>query len=148
MKQTDLNPRDVPKRDAGFSYVEMMVVVFVMGLLSTVIFLNVAPSSEKSRVVKAQSDVAALESALEMYSLDMVNYPAPDVGLQALKGTPSATGDSAARPGGYLKRLREDPWGNAYHYNLPGVRSGGAYDVFSAGPDGTPGNQDDIGNWS
>ncbi|MCL4136453.1 UNVERIFIED_CONTAM: hypothetical protein GTU68_033490 [Idotea baltica] len=127
----------------------MMVVVFVMGLLSTLIFVNVAPMGEKSRVTKAQSDVAALESALEMYSLDMVNYPSADHGLQALKGLPASANVDAsqARPGGYLKRLREDPWGNDYHYILPGVRSGGAYDVFSAGPDGQPGNQDDIGNW-
>ena len=133
--------------DAGFSLVELMVVVFIMGLLATLVIVNVAPVGEQSRVGKARSDIAAFESALEMYSLDMYAYPGADVGLAALKTAPAGADAAAYRPGGYIKRMRNDPWGNAYHYDVPGRRSGGRYDVYSAGPDGKPGNEDDIGNW-
>ena len=135
------------RKDAGFSLVELMVVVFIMGLLATLIVINVAPATDKSRLGKAQSDIASLESALEMYSMDMYTYPAPDMGLTALTTVP--TGDKAVqyRSGGYIKRLRTDPWGQEYQYTVPGTRSGGAYDVFSVGPDGQAGTADDIGNW-
>lgn len=136
------------RKDAGFSLVELMVVVFIMGLLATLIVINVAPATDTSRVNKAVSDVAALESALEMYSLDMYNYPSAQEGIAALTTAPVGASAAQYRPGGYIKRLRTDPWGNDYHYVVPGERSGGAFDVFSAGPDGEAGNADDIGNWS
>lgn len=135
------------RKDAGFSLVELMVVIFIMGLLATLVIVNVAPVGEQSRVSKARSDVAAFEAALEMYSLDMYTYPSPDQGLEALKIAPAGANAATYRPGGYVKRMRTDPWGNAYHYEMPGRRSGGAYDVYSAGPDGETGNADDIGNW-
>lgn len=137
----------IPSKETGFSLVELMVVIFIMGLLATLVIVNVAPVGEQSRVGKARSDIATFESALEMYSLDMYTYPNGEAGLDALK-TPPANADVASyRPGGYIKRLRDDPWGNPYHYDIPGQRSGGGYDVYSAGPDGKPGNEDDIGNW-
>lgn len=135
-----------PLRDAGFSLVELMVVVFIMGLLATLVVMNVAPVGDQSRTSKVQSDVAAFESALEMYSLDMASYPDGAIGLSALK-TPPAAATGQYRPGGYIKRLRPDPWGNDYIYVVPGSRSGGPYDVFSTGPDGEAGTADDIGNW-
>ena len=133
--------------EAGFSLVELMVVIFIMGLLATLVIINVAPVGDQSRVGKAHSDIAAFESALEMYSLDMYAYPGGDAGLAALKAAPAGVDAASYRPGGYIKRMRDDPWGNPYHYDVPGQRSGGAYDVYSAGPDGKPGNDDDIGNW-
>ena len=135
------------RKEAGFSLVELMVVIFIMGLLATLVIVNVAPVGEQSRVSKARSDVAAFESALEMYSLDMYAYPSTDAGLASLKTPPAGVEATTYRPGGYIKRMRDDPWGNPYQYNMPGLRSGGAYDVFSAGPDGKPGTEDDIGNW-
>ena len=132
---------------AGFSLVELMVVVFIMGLLATLIVINVAPATDQSRIGKAHSDSAALESALDMYNLDMYNYPSADQGLAALNTAPTGPQAAQYRPGGYIKRLRTDPWGNAYQYAYPGTRSGGAYDVFSTGPDGQAGTDDDIGNW-
>ena len=135
-------------KDAGFSLVELMVVVFIMGLLATMVIMNVAPVGDQSRVSKVQSDIASLESALEMYSLDMSAYPDAATGLAALKTPPASASVAQYRPGGYIKRLRDDPWGNAYQYTVPGARSGGAFDVFSAGPDGETGTTDDIGNWS
>ena len=109
---------------------------------------SVGPVLGKSRIDRAHSDIAALESGLEQYSFDMFNYPGADTGLAALKTPPSGAKADQYRPGGYIKRIQQDPWGNDYHYTVPGPRSGGAYDVFSAGPDGEPGNEDDIGNWN
>ena len=97
-------------------------------------------------VQKVKADIASLESALEMYSLDMYSYPDPAAGLFALTTAP-ANASANYRPGGYIKRLRPDPWGNDYQYITPGARSGTAFDLFSAGPDGEPGTGDDIGNW-
>ncbi len=135
------------RKDAGFSLVELMVVIFIMGLLATLVIINVAPVGEQSRVGKVRADIAAFESALEMYSLDMYAYPSAEAGLAALKTPPAGTDIATYRPGGYVKRLRDDPWGNPYQYVVPGVRSGGAYDLYSSGPDGKAGTADDIGNW-
>lgn len=143
----DKQEQQARRREAGFSLVELMVVIFIMGLLATLVIVNVAPVGEQSRIGKVRADIAAFESALEMYSLDMYAYPGPDAGLAALKSPPAGADMSTYRPGGYVKRMRDDPWGNPYHYDMPGQRSGGAYDVYSAGPDGKPGNEDDIGNW-
>ena len=134
-------------KDAGFSLVELMVVIFIMGLLATLVIINVAPVGEQSRVGKVRADIAAFESALEWYSLDMYSYPNAEAGLAALKKPPAGADIATYRPGGYVKRLRDDPWGNPYQYDVPGQRSGGAYDVYSSGPDGKAGTADDIGNW-
>ena len=133
--------------EAGFSLVELMVVVFIMGLLATLIVVNVAPVGDQSRITKAEGDISTIELALEQYSLDMFTYPDAGNGLAALKSPPAGADATKYRPGGYIKRLRDDPWGNPYQYNRPAQRSGGQYDVFSSGPDGEPGNEDDIGNW-
>ncbi len=148
MPETDEQKRcKTARREAGFSLVELMVVVFIMGLLATIIIINVAPVGEQSRITKARGDIATIENALEQYSLDMFGYPTPDQGLQALRAAPSGIDTGQFRPGGYIKRLRDDPWGNPYVYVAPGERSGTAYDVFSRGPDGEAGTEDDIGNW-
>jgi len=135
-------------KDAGFSLVELLVTVSIMALLATAVVISVGPVLSKSRVDRARADIAALESGLEQYSFDMFNYPGADAGLGALKTPPNNDKADQYRPGGYIKRIQQDPWGNDYHYAVPGPRSGGAYDVYSAGPDGEPGNDDDIGNWN
>ncbi|KCZ87184.1 MULTISPECIES: type II secretion system major pseudopilin GspG [Hyphomonas] len=147
MVSDETNKDAQPRKDSGFSLVELMVVIFIMGLLATLVIINVAPVGEQSRVGKVRADIAAFESALEMYSLDMYAYPSADAGLAALKTPPAGADVATYRPGGYIKRLRDDPWGNPYHYDVPGQRSGGGYDVYSSGPDGKPGTADDIGNW-
>ena len=132
---------------AGFSFVELMVVVFIMGLLATLIMVNVSGVNEQSKLSKARSDLATLESALEQYSLDAGSYPTNAQGLQALSDRPDGVDEDRYRPGGYLKRLRLDPWGTAYVYARPGRKSGGAYDVYSAGADGRPDTEDDVLTW-
>ncbi len=143
----DTLPQKCRRKQDGFSLVELMVVVFIMGLLATLIVINVAPATDQSRIGKAHSDIAALESALDMYNLDMYGYPSAEQGLAALTTPPANAQSAQYRPGGYIKRLRTDPWGQAYEYVMPGTRSGGAYDIYSVGPDGQAGTEDDIGNW-
>lgn len=133
--------------EAGFSLVELMVVVFIMGLLATLIVINVAPVGDQSRTTKAQGDISTIEQALEQYNLELNGYPDQGSGLAALRDAPAGVDAAQYRRGGYIKRLRDDPWGNPYQYVRPAQRSGGQYDVFSSGPDGEPGNEDDIGNW-
>ncbi|KLD70295.1 type II secretion system major pseudopilin GspG [Xanthomonas pisi] len=133
----------------GFTLVELMVVIVIIGLLATVVMINVMPSQDRAMVEKARADVAVLEQALETYRLDNLTYPTTEQGLQALLSPPGGLArPERYRQGGYIRRLTEDPWGHAYHYRRPG-RTGG-FDVYSFGADGAEGgdaDNADIGNW-
>jgi general secretion pathway protein G len=135
--------------EAGFTLVELMVVIVIIGLLATVVIVNVLPTRDKAMVEKARADIALIEQALEMYRLDNFNYPAGVEGLAALQAAPASLAQpDRYRRGGYLKRLPNDPWGKPYQYANPGTR--GPIDVFSLGADGAPGGEGenaDIGNW-
>lgn len=148
-----LNPADARRRmddpEAGLTLIEIMVVVVIIGILGTIIVINVLPSQNRAMVEKARADVGQLESALEMYRLTMQRYPSLDEGLDALV-TPPADARLAARfpEGGFINRLPEDPWGNPYQYLIPGEH--GRFDVWSMGADGREGGEGDdadIGNW-
>jgi general secretion pathway protein G len=135
---------------AGFSLIEVMVTIVIIGLLSTVVLINVLPSRDKAMVEKAKTDIAVLEQAIDTFKLEMLSYPKTEDGLEALV-TPPASLSSANRfrEGGYIRRLPEDPWGNAYRYAYPGRAA--AFDVYSLGADGQPGGEGldaDIGNWN
>ena len=136
-------------REAGFTLVEMMVVIVILGLLATVVAINVLPSQDKAMKEKARADVSVLEQALESYRLDMFAFPPTEAGLQALVAPPAGVQVDRYREGGYIRRLPKDPWGNPYQYRAPGTR--GAVDIFSFGADGREGGEGkdaDIGNWS
>ncbi|WP_442909161.1 type II secretion system major pseudopilin GspG [Halopseudomonas sp.] len=134
----------------GFTLIEIMVVVVILGILAAVVVPRVMDRPDQARTTKAQSDIRALESALNLYRLDNFNYPTTEQGLNALVRMP--TGQNAPRnwrTGGYLDRLQKDPWGNDYQYQAPG-RDGRQFDLYSLGADGRPGGTDanmDIGNW-
>ncbi|MEH6564818.1 MAG: type II secretion system major pseudopilin GspG [Halopseudomonas sp.] len=134
----------------GFTLIEIMVVVVILGILAAVVVPRVMDRPDQARTTKAQSDIRALESALNLYRLDNFNYPTTEQGLNALVRMP--TGQNAPRnwrTGGYLDRLQKDPWGNDYQYQTPG-RDGRMFDLYSLGADGSPGGTDanmDIGNW-
>jgi general secretion pathway protein G len=136
-------------RESGFTLLELMVVIVIIGLLATVVVVNVLPSRDRAMVEKARADIALIEQGLEMYRLDNFNYPQTQDGLAALVQPPASLTDPARyRRGGYLKRLPDDPWGRPYQYAFPGTRS--EMDVFSLGADGAPGGEGDnadIGNW-
>lgn len=136
---------------AGFTLTEIMVVVFIIGLLSTVVLVNVFGASADAQVKTARANVAALTQSLERYRLAMYSYPSESDGLQALIEAPQGLDNPALYPqGGFIQQLPNDPWGRPYQYAIPAERSRAAYDVFSFGADGQPGGEGDnadIGNW-
>ncbi|NML11209.1 type II secretion system major pseudopilin GspG [Sphingobium sp. AR-3-1] len=125
-------------REAGFTLVELMVVIVIIGLLATIVAINVIPATDTARVEKAKADIATIEQALEQYRLDNLTYPAGSDGLQALLNPPASLAQPQRyRRGGYIKKLPDDPWGRAYVYTVPGRK--GAFDISSLGADGQPG---------
>lgn len=134
-------------RSAGFTLVEIMVVVMIIGILAVLIVPRVVGRSEEARAAAAKHDIAALAQSLKLYRLDNGRYPTSEQDLQALVTKPqSAPVPSNWRP--YLDKLPHDPWGNPYRYLNPGVH--GEIDVFSLGADGQPGGSGldlDIGSW-
>ena len=145
------NPSFSRSRAAGFTLVEVMVVVVIIGLLATVVMINVMPSQDRAMAEKARADISVLEQAIETYRLENLADPPQQDGLQALVRAPAGLArPERYRQGGYIRRLPDVPWGNAYQYRHPGSR-GGAFDVFSYGSDGTEGGDGDaadIGNWN
>lgn len=129
--------------ERGFTLTELMVVIFIIGLLATVVMINVLPSQDKAMVTKAKADIATLENALEQYRLDNLTYPASGDGLNALVTAPPALAQPERyRRGGYIRKLPADPWGRPYNYQAPGA-NGAAFDVWSFGADGAPGGTDE-----
>lgn len=133
----------------GFTLVELMVVIVIIGLLATVVMINVMPSQDRAMSEKARADISVLEQALVTYRLELLQYPATQDGLQALLTAPAGLSrPERYRKGGYIRRLPADPWGNPYQYRLPGQH--GTFDVYSFGADGAAGGEGeaaDIGNW-
>ncbi len=134
-------------KSRGFTLLEVMVVIVILGVLASMVVPNLLGNKEKADQQKVVSDIIALENALDMYKLDNGRYPTTEQGLDALVNKPNSSPEPRAyRSGGYVKRLPQDPWGNDYLLLSPGER--GVLDVFSAGFDGQPGSEDDIGNWN
>ena len=134
----------------GFTLIEIMVVVIIIGLLAAVIVPQVIDKVDQARITKAKSDIQGLETALQMYRLDNSKYPTTDQGLQALVVQPTDPSIRHWRPGGYLQRISKDPWGADYQYANPGGH-GKEYDLFTLGADTQPGGEGpdaDIGNWN
>jgi len=138
------------RAEAGFTLVEVMVVIVIIGLLATVVMINVLPSQDRAMKEKARADVAVLEQAVETFRLENLSFPTTEQGLQALVAAPQGLArPDRYREGGYVRRLPQDPWGNPYQYRYPGEH--GRFDVWSYGADGQKGGEGDdadIGNWS
>ncbi|MDJ0920792.1 MAG: type II secretion system major pseudopilin GspG [Henriciella sp.] len=139
------------RKQGGFTLTEIMVVVFIIGLLSTAVLINIGGVVGQSRETKARADIQTLSNALEQYSLDMFDYPSEQQGLEALVTAPDDVSEATTyRTGGYIAKLPLDPWGQAYVYERPGDKSGRAFDLYSLGADGAEGGEElnaDIGNW-
>ncbi|GAA4089070.1 type II secretion system major pseudopilin GspG [Zhongshania borealis] len=136
-------------RQSGFTLLEIMVVIVIMGLLVAVVAPNVLQNQDRAMIEKARADISVLEQALDMYKLDNHVYPTTNQGLQALIQRPE-TGIQPKnyRSNGYIKRLPDDPWGTPYVYIQPGEH--GPFDLYSTGADGEEGGEDlarDIVNW-
>jgi general secretion pathway protein G len=135
------------RRSAGFTLVEIMVVVVILGVLAVLIVPRVVGRTEEARAAAAKHDLAAIMQSLKLYRLDNGRYPTNEQGLQALVTKPQ-TGPSPSNWRSYLDKLPKDPWGNPYQYLNPGVH--GEIDVFTLGADGQPGGtaaDQDIGSW-
>lgn len=135
------------RRFPGFTLVEVMVVVVILGVLAVLIVPRVVGRTEEARVAAAKHDLAAIMQSLKLYRLDNGRYPTNEQGLQALVTKPS-TGPSPSNWRPYLDKLPKDPWGNTYQYLNPGVH--GEIDVFTFGADGQPGGtgaDQDVGSW-
>lgn len=134
-------------KQRGFTLLEVMVVIVILGILASMVVPNLMGNKDKADQQKAVSDIVALENALDMYKLDNSVYPTTDQGLDALVQKPTSSPEPRNyRDDGYVKRLPQDPWRNEYLLLSPGEN--GKLDIFSAGPDGQPGTEDDIGNWN
>ncbi|MBB1319346.1 type II secretion system major pseudopilin GspG [Shewanella sp. SR43-4] len=134
-------------KQRGFTLLEVMVVIVILGILASMVVPNLMGNKDKADQQKAVSDIVALENALDMYKLDNSIYPTTEQGLDALVQKPSSSPEPRNfREGGYVKRLPQDPWRNDYLLLSPGEN--GKIDIFSAGPDGQPGSEDDIGSWN
>ena len=135
------------KNSRGFTLLEVMVVIVILGILASMVVPNLLGSQERANIQKAVSDINALETSLTMYKMDNYKYPSTEQSLAALVTETDIEPVARRFPqGGYVKRLPNDPWGSEYQLLNPGER--GVMDVFSMGPDGEPGTDDDIGNWN
>ncbi|HEY5790220.1 MAG TPA: type II secretion system major pseudopilin GspG [Gammaproteobacteria bacterium] len=134
----------------GFTLIEIMVVVVILGILAAIIVPRVLDRPDTARIVKARQDIRTLESALNLYRLDNYHYPSTEQGLEALVTKPGGEPDARNYPqGGYIDRLPIDPWQRPYLFLNPGEHS--AIDVYTLGADGVPGGEGpdaDIGNWN
>ncbi|HET6604041.1 MAG TPA: type II secretion system major pseudopilin GspG [Xanthomonadaceae bacterium] len=143
-------PRRVHARGAGFTLIEVMVVVAILAILAAFVIPQFMDRPGEARQVRARADIQAVVTALNLYKLDNFSYPATEQGLRALVEKPGGQPEAPNwRTGGYIDRVPRDPWGREYVYLNPGQH--GAIDVYSLGADGRPGGEGenaDVGNWS
>jgi len=144
-QQPDPRPHTAPQR--GFTLIELMVVLAIIGVLAALVVPNVLNRADDARVTAAKTDVSNLMNALKLYRLDNQSYPTAEQGLNALVVKPS-TGPAPLNWKSYIDKLPNDPWGRPYQYMTPGVK--GEVDVLSLGADGQAGGEGknaDIGSW-
>ena len=128
------------KRQSGFTLIEIMVVVVILAVLGALVVPKILENVDKARVTRAQSDIRAIQTALDLYRLDNFKYPTTEQGLQALVKQPADPTITNYRSGGYLPSLPKDPWNNVYLYASPGA-DGRDYDITTYGRDGKPGGE-------
>ncbi|MBU0547397.1 MAG: type II secretion system major pseudopilin GspG [Candidatus Omnitrophica bacterium] len=131
----------------GFTLIELMLVVIIIGVLGAMVLPRLAGRSEQAKVAVARSDIGAnIATALDLYELDNGRYPTTEQGLSALATKPGDISEGGNWNGPYLKKEPKDPWGKDYQYKYPSTHEGEDYDLYSLGLDGVE-SEDDIGNW-
>ncbi len=138
---------NTPKRSRGFTLIEIMVVMVILGLLVAIVAPNIMGRSDQAKVTVAETQLNNIANALDLYRLDNSHYPSSQQGLEALVSKPSGSPEPKNwNPDGYLKSVPEDPWGAEYQYVSPGTE--GPYDLYSYGSDGQPGGDGDAADIS
>lgn len=136
------------KWSKGFTLVEIMVVVVILGILAATIIPQFIGTAKEAKVSAAKANVSELENALERFYIQLDRHPTTEEGLKVLVEPPA--GDEKKWRGPYIKLLRPDPWGNPYQYRSPGIHHTSSFDLWSRGADGADGGEGDaadIGNW-
>jgi general secretion pathway protein G len=140
-------------KNKGFTLLELLVVIVILGILATFVGTRIMGKPEEARQTQAKIQIQSLENALNMYRLDSGDYPSTEQGLKALVEKPTVGSvPNRWREGGYLDKPRvpKDPWGNEFVYLSPGMKNTNGFDLMSYGSDGQPGGEGkdaDIGNW-
>ena len=140
-------------REEGFTLIEIMAVVLIIGLLSTIVGVQIFSQVDKGRVAATAAQISNLEAMLELYRMDMANFPTSEDGLRALVDGPSDGNAGRNFPAaGYITkgRVPADPWGNEYQYEYPGRNNPHTFDLWSFGADGKTGGDGvngDVSNW-
>ncbi len=138
----------IKTKNQAFTLIELMLVVIIIGTLAALVVPRLAGRAEQARVTAARADVASnIPLALELYELDNGSYPTTEQGLNALRVKPTTPPIPKNWNGPYLKKEPIDPWGNKYVYVSPGTHNREDFDLYSLGPDGAEGGNDDIDNW-
>lgn len=145
LKTHKTTQRTVRRRRAGFTLVELLLVLVILAALAAVVVPKFANRGKQAKVTAATTQISNFEVALDTFEVDNGYYPSGANGLNDLVAQP---GNAQEWRGPYVKEVPLDPWGNAYVYESPGKVNASGYDISSAGPDGQPGNEDDITNWS
>ncbi|MBF8744193.1 type II secretion system protein GspG [Pseudomonas putida] len=147
-----MSPGSVRRRQRGFTLIEIMVVIVILGVLGALVLPNVMSRPEHAKLTAARTDIQSISTALEIYRLDNGRYPSTAQGLEALVKRPTiAPLPRQWSAQGYLKSAPLDPWGAPYQYASPGTRSNQGFDLYSLGADSQPGGENadaDIGNWT
>src|SRR5207344_2430170 len=139
-----------PRRAAGFTLIEILVVVVIIGILAAIVAPRIMSRIDDAQIAKARQDIRVYETALNLFRMDNYKYPTTDQGLTALVQQPADPGIRNWKQGGYVDSLKKDPWGYDYQYVYPGTH-GTEYDLFTLGADNQPGGEGinaDVGNWS
>jgi general secretion pathway protein G len=146
-----LNKEENKMNRKGFTLIELMLVIIVIGILSAMFVPKFGGRAEQSRIVAARADIKSnIAVALDLFEMDNGFYPTTEQGLSALATAPGTPPVASNWRGPYLKRTDTptDPWGNSYVYSCPGAHNTASYDFYSLGPDKTEGTDDDITNWT
>ena len=137
-----------PRPREAFTLIEVLLVLVILVILGSLVGIQIRSAQKKGLVNSAKAQVGMFKTPLDMYQLDLGSYPSSSSGLEALRTAPGDVQDSKWQ-GPYLeKAVPADPWGRQYQYANPGKHNTDGYDVWSLGPDGADGTDDDVGNWN
>jgi len=136
------------RRAAGFTLIELMLVLVILATLAAIVLPKFTGRSQQAKITGARTQIANFETALSAFEIDLSRYPTTTEGLRALVEKPTSDSEGWLQP--YLSReeIPQDPWGNEYQYRYPGQYNENGYDLYSVGPDHKMGGNDDITNWS